>query len=457
VIFGSGTGSIAAFNTLRQLFFAMYVTDVAGVDARIASFVALVGLASDVLLVPRIGVWTDGARTRWGRRRPFLLLGALPAALGFLALWVAPPWESEAARAVHLALAWVIAHTLQSLVVVPYLALVPEIAPGYDDRTALTAWRMLFSIGASLAVAIGAPLVLDAMLAAGLPRPTGHVALAAGFGLLSAVPWLAIGASVRERPPDDAVSQPPPLMALRETWANVPFRYAAAIYLLTWTAFELVALMMPFFLTYRFAQGDLLASIDVFGVPVAAESVVLGTLLVSAMPAVPLWTWVARRFDKKTAFVAGMATWAAAELAMIAVPPGDTALLLALAAFAGAGVATAHVLPDAMLPDAVDYGELLTGRRAEASYYAAQDLLRKLAGGLALFVALQGLGWGGYVAPPEGATTWSVPEGAQLAILVLVGPVGVALLGGAMLAARAYPLTRERQAEVRRELEARRT
>jgi GPH family glycoside/pentoside/hexuronide:cation symporter len=157
------------------------------------------------------------------------------------------------------------------------------------------------------------------------------------------------------------------------------------------------------------------------------------------------------------AFIAGMATWAAAELAMLAVAPGQIGALLALAALAGAGVATAHVLPDAMLPDAVDYGELLTGRRSEASYYAAQDLLRKLAGGLALFLALQGLGWGGYTAPPEGATVWNPPESAQLAVLVLVGPVGVALLGAAMLAARGYPLTRARQAEVRRELEARRS
>jgi Na+/melibiose symporter-like transporter len=213
---------------------------------------------------------------------------------------------------------------------------------------------------------------------------------------------------------------------------------------------------MPYFLTYHVAQGDLLSSVGVFGAQVAAESVVLGTLLIAALPAVPVWSALARRFDKRMAFVAGITFWAAAELVLSALPPGQLGLVLALAAFAGAGVATAHVLPDAMLPDAVDYGELLTGRRSEGSYYAVQELLRQLAAGLALLLALQVLGWSGYAPPPDGVTSYLPEPGALAAIRALTGPVGVVLLGAAMVAAWLYPLTRERQREVRRELDARR-
>jgi Na+/melibiose symporter-like transporter len=79
-----------------------------------------------------------------------------------------------------------------------------------------------------------------------------------------------------------------------------------------------------------------------------------------------------------------------------------------------------------------------------------------MAAGLALLLALQVLGWSGYAPPPDGVTSYPPEPGALAAIRALTGPVGVALLGAAMVAAWLYPLTRERQREVRRELDARR-
>ena len=148
-----------------------------------------------------------------------------------------------------------------------------------------------------------------------------------------------------------------------------------------------------------------------------------------------------------------MASWAAIQLGLLAVAPGEVGLAIALAAFAGVGVAAAHVIPDAMIPDVVDQDELQTGRRNEGVYYGAKNLLRKATGALAIFGALQVLGWTGYQRPEAGVAV-TQPEAAMWAIRLLTGPAGALLLLGAMGVAWRYPLTRQRHAAIRAKLQS---
>jgi GPH family glycoside/pentoside/hexuronide:cation symporter len=131
------------------------------VDPRLASFAALAGVAWDAINDPIVGTISDRVRSRWGRRRPFLLFASVPFGLAFVLLWWAPPWKTQGALALHASVAYILSDTLQTLVSVPFYALTPELTSDYDERTALTAWRMLFNLGASLAVAVAAPSIVD--------------------------------------------------------------------------------------------------------------------------------------------------------------------------------------------------------------------------------------------------------------------------------------------------------
>ena len=95
LIYGTGDWSTASFGTLRQLFYAIFLTDVVGLEPRIASVVALVGILWDAINDPIVGTLTDRVRTRWGRRRPFLLFFAIPYGATFLLFWWAPPIENQ--------------------------------------------------------------------------------------------------------------------------------------------------------------------------------------------------------------------------------------------------------------------------------------------------------------------------------------------------------------------------
>ena len=457
-IYGSGEWSYASFGTLRQIFYAIFLVDVVGLEARLASLAALAGIIWDAINDPIVGMLSDRVKTRWGRRRPFLLFFAIPFALGFLLLWWAPPWQSQLALMVTVTLAYMLSDTFQTLISVPYNALTPEITPDYDERTTLTGYRMFFNLVASLATAVTAPMIVKAGMRAGFSPQQGYLTVATLFGGLAAVPYLLIFAVVRERPrPPHEVQES---VSFRETlqaaWRNIPFRFATGVYMLNWITFDLVALMLPFFLIYWVSQGNLTASVELLGDKIAVESVVLGLLLITAVVALPFWTWLSHRLSKRSAYIIAMVFWAGVQMLILLVQPTQVSFVLVLAVLAGVSVSTAHVLPDAIFPDVLEWDELRTRRRREGIYYGVKNFVRKLAGALAIFSALQVLGWFGYRTPPAGVQQFQQSAPALAAIRIMTGPVGALLLVCAVAVAWFYPLTRERHARIRQLLARRR-
>ena len=449
LIFGTGDWSTASFGTLRQLFYAIFLTDVVGLEPRLASFVALVGILWDAVNDPIVGTLTDRMRSRWGRRRPFLLFFAIPYGLSFLLFWWAPPIENQAWLAIVVCIAFILADSLQTLVYVPFIALLPEIAPDYDQRTELTGFRMFFNLLSSLLTAVAAPAIVDSILAAGGTQQQGYMLIAALFGGTAALPFLLIFAAIRERNRSEQEQkrehETPFTEAVRTAWSNIPFRFATILYMLNWITFDLVGLSLPFFLTYWVARGNLLEK--ALGLPI--ESTVFAMLLVTSLLCLPFWIWFSHRLSKRSAYMYGMAFWAVVQLLIFSIQPGQVSYVLVLAVLAGISVASAHVLPDAMFPDVIEWDELRTGRRQEGIYYGVMNFVRKTTGALAIFIALQVLGWFGYQTPPEGATSFQQPATTLGAIRFLIGPLGAVLLFSAIGMAWFYPLTRERHARIR--------
>jgi GPH family glycoside/pentoside/hexuronide:cation symporter len=452
--YGTGDWSLASFGTLRQVFYAIFLTDVVGLEPRLASFAALIGILWDAVNDPIVGTISDRVRSRWGRRRPFLLLFSIPFGLSFVALWWAPPFQNQYLLATTVCLTFMLSDTLQTLVSIPFYSLTPEITPDYDERTSLSGYRMFFNLLASLATAVAAPAIVDAALAGGATQQQGYFIVSALFGGLAVIPFFIIFAVVRERGNSADAAEPeiPFLQTLQTAWENVPFRFAAAVYMLNWITFDLIGLAFPFFLAYWVADGNLLQK--ALGLPI--ESAAFACLLVTSVIVLPLWVWLARKLGKQRAYILGMSFWAVVQLLIYSIQPGQITYVLVLAVMAGISVSTAHVLPDAIFPDVIEWDELRTGRRREGIYYGVKNFVRKLTGALAIFIALQTLGWFGYQTPPPGATQFNQPAATLQAIRFLIGPLGALLLFGAIAMAWFYPLTRERHARVRAMLDRKR-
>jgi len=200
----------------------------------------------------------------------------------------------------------------------------------------------------------------------------------------------------------------------------------------------------------------LLYKATLFGEQVALESAVLGAMFLVAIAALPLWTWLSAKLGKRWAYIAGMGFWAVVLCSAIFIQPAQVGLIIVLAVLSGLGASTAHVLPDAIFPDVIEWDELRTRKRHEGVYYGIKNFARKLAGAVSIFVVLQALGWFGYRAPPEGATQFTQSASALWAIRILTGPVGVLMLVGSILVAWFYPLNKEKHTRMRRLLAKRR-
>jgi GPH family glycoside/pentoside/hexuronide:cation symporter len=458
LVYGTGDWGTAGYGTLRQIFYAIFLTDVVGLDARLASVAALIGIVWDAINDPLVGMLSDRVRTRWGRRRPFLLWFAIPYGASFLLLWYAPPFEGQIAKAIFVTLAFMIADTLETLVSVPFAALTPELTPDYDERTSLTGFRMFFNLAISLVTAVAAPMIVDAVIAGGGTQQQGYLVTAAIFGGMAAAPFLLIFFVVREHElTPEQTNSVSFIETVRTAWANIPFRFATAVYMLNWITFDLVALVLPFYLLYWISSGNLLAQANIFGISLPIESAVFALLLITSVLVLPFWIFISYRFSKQTAYMIGMIFWAVVQLVIFSIRPGQVSLVLAMSVLAGISVSSAHLLPDSLFPDVIEWDELKTRRRSEGIYYGVKNFIRKLTGALAIFIGLQVLGWFNYQTPPDGATQFTQPDSALMAIRILIGPFGALLLFSAVAMAWFYPLTREKHARVRRLLETRKS
>jgi GPH family glycoside/pentoside/hexuronide:cation symporter len=455
LLYGSGDWGLASTGMLRSVFYAIYLTDVVGLDARIGSFAALAGIIWDAVNDPLVGMISDRVRTKRGRRLPFLLWFGIPFGLSFVLLWWAPPWQTQWALAIHITLAFIVADTMSTLISIPYLSLTPELTSDYDERTTLTSYRTFFQLTAALAVVIFAPMIVDAVLAAGFTQQQGFVLVGAIFGGLAIPPYLIMPFVFKEHKVEE---EPKPISLtnmLRTSWANKPFRFVAGIHTMNWSAVDMVAVTFPYFALYWIAQGDPLATVRFLGLDLAIESALLGTLMLTTIVFVPFWLWISRRTNKRSAYIGGMLFWVVMQFFIFTVQPGEISKMLFLCVMLGIGLSSAYVLPDAIFPDIIEWDELRTGRRQEGIYYGARAFIRKMAGALTVFLTLQLLGWAGYVAPSVDAAMYTQSDSVLNMIRLLVSPIGAIMLFGAVLFAWLYPLNREKYAKIQELLERR--
>lgn len=456
LLYGSGDWGISSIGMMRSIFYAIYLTDVVGIEPRLASIGALVGIVWDAINDPLIGMLSDRIKSKYGRRRPFLLWFAFPFGLSFVMLWSAPNWESQIGLLIYVTLAFMISDTLTTLVAMPYLALTPELTQDYDERTSLSSFRTVFQLLAAMTVVISAPMIVDAVLIGGGTQQQGFMAAGAVFGAIGALPLFFIGWFIRERYSAREEEPLPFRETLRMAWQNVPFRYAAGIYMFNWSAVDMVAITFPFFLLYWVAQGDLLAKVNILGVDLALESAFFGVMMFVCILLVPFWLWFAKRYNKIQAYMVGMAAWIIVQALIFTIPQGDVEYLLLIAAMAGIGVSAAYILPDSILPDVIEWDELRTGRRQEGIYYGVRTLIRKLTGALVIFITLQVLGWSGYQSPPPDVVQFTQPDSALFSIRMLVSFIGVSILLGTIVLAWFYPLTREKYDRIKHLLQRKR-
>jgi GPH family glycoside/pentoside/hexuronide:cation symporter len=435
LIYGFGETGVSLTTTIISAYFAIFLTDVVGIAPATAAIAIFIGRSWDYINDPLIGNLSDRTRTRWGRRRPFLLFSALPFALSFILMWYRPHLENQAFLAAYYAFTYVLFDAAATAVYMPYCALTPELTSDYDERTVLTSYRMFFSVLGSL-VAFTIPLLI---IGSFQPQNAGRV-LQMGilFATASALPQLLVFGGTRERPEYSNLAQVGFLESLKAAIKNRPFVFSVVIFLLTGVSVDILQVTLIYFIKYvvqREAQSNL----------------VMAVIFVTAALALPFWVWISRRWNKRLAYSVGVAFWAVVQVGLMFLNPTTTLrVILFLCMLAGMGVSAAIVLPWSIIPDAIEWDEWHTGKRHEGMFYSLVTLAQKVASSVAIPLVLLILQVTGYT--PGVSQTPSSLLGIRLAI----GPIPALLLCTGIIFAVFYPMGRESHRRMVQELEARR-
>lgn len=433
LLYGIGDTGNAVVNSAIQFFLMVFYTDGALIAPALASSALLIGKVWDGINDPLFGWVSDRTRSRFGKRRVYMIFGALPLAIAVILLWRVPAGLSNAGTFLWIAATFVLFDTVWTLTNVPYYALTAELTDDYDERASLTAWRMVLAVPAYIVGAALTPVLVGLFVS----KREGYGVVGIVYGVLAcAVLWTA-AAGLRERVQIAwSTARAAPWRTLVDTFRNRPFVRLLAAYLLANTAFALIKTLMAYFVTYQLGMEDQLF-------------LVMGLMLVCVALFLFPWRWLATRWNKGPAYALGLTIGALAVAATFFLPEGPSPWIYVIAVVAGVGFSAQWVFPWAMVPDVVELDRLHTGEHRSGMYYGVWGLATKLSD--ALGIAATGWLLQLYDYVPNVAQSTHTLTGIRL----FFGPVPLIFFALALPLLIWYPITRRSHAEMRRRLEER--
>ncbi|HVM72835.1 MAG TPA: glycoside-pentoside-hexuronide (GPH):cation symporter [Anaerolineales bacterium] len=433
--YGLADLGFALITSAMQFFLLFYYTDVAGINPAIAGLALMVGkLTWDALNDPLFGYWSDRTRSRFGRRRIYMLIGAVPLGIAAWIMFSLPKGLNGVAAFFAVLLTFWLVDTFHTMSTVPYYALTPELTRDYNERASLTSIRMVFSVFGYILGAASTTLLAGAFRGAGLNLQQAWSVTGAIFGVIVMTTTIVTTFSIKENPAlAGEPSQLPAARAVLTSFKNKPFIILMIAFILSSFSFTVLTALVPYFIQYQLDMKDQVSFV------LLVMLVTIGVFLVPAK-------LVSDRINKGPAYALGLFIASLAVIASFFFPRGATPLIYVVAAVAGMGFSAQWVFPWSMLPDVVEYDEKMTGERREGIYYGLWAFLTKFTGALGVAVSGWALQLFGYVPNAE----QSVHALFGIRLFFSVVPAVVILISLPFLIW--YPITRKKHAELVQEL-----
>jgi len=434
-----------------------------GMSLAMVGTILMLARFTDVLTDPIMGEISDRWRTRFGRRRPWLLVGMPIMMLGVYKLFIPPADVGIWYFLIYLTLFFV----GSTMIALPHRAWGAELSTDYHQRSRVTASREFFVLGGLMLAALVPMLVevtadgsgsvgqvftiiwQDAVGAftgdladkeiVNRSTLTGPVLAGLAWTIILVLPVcvFVVLALVKEPPPTkkDTV---PLKEGLRYLWKNGPMRRVL-----------IIALLVVFGEAFRNAVS-LFFIRDIIGIPTIGAAYFF--YFIAGLGAIPFWLWLGRKIGKHRAFMCTLITISTVSFANLFLSYGDYLAFFLLFLVKGFCFGGLQFLPVAMLADVVDVDTARSGGRRAGTYFAILGLTEKLAVALGTGFSLNLVGLLGF--DPSGGVAASTEIGVlSLRLVYCCGPIF--FFGLAMLFIWSYPLTPARHARLRQRIERR--
>ena len=319
--------------------------------------------ALDAITDPVMGWISDHTNTRWGRRIPWMFIGAPLCAISFVALFRPPEALTGTPAAGWFATTFILYFLFHTVYVIPHYGLGPELTPDYKERSSLFAWMEGFTLLGTMCAAALPGLVLIPMLGA----RDAYFAFALIFGGILTVLYFWQCYRIKERPEYYQQAKNPLIPGVRRVMRNRPFRILLGSYVVGSISGAIPGLMTPYFVKYVLKPDN----------PDQLIGLYLLVYFATGFLTLPIWLRFVRRFGKKPISIVSRAMGVCASLMLFTMGEGDVVPSLLVLVWAGTAFGPAIFLGPSIQADVIDYDELYTGRRREAQYGAMWAIMTK--------------------------------------------------------------------------------
>ncbi len=363
------------------VFLPKFYSDTIGLNISTIGILLMAVRVFDAVTDPVIGYLSDRTTGRFGRRKPYMALGASGLAVSILFLF-RPLDISGSTLTVYFGF-WLFAlFFFWTLITIPYESLGPELTPDYHERTSLFAYRDGFLIVGTLLAAASPMLIDEAMKAMG-KIPSEKVRFSIMAFLFS--PMIIIFSFYcihRVKEKFKSIEGENLRRGFSSVLKNQPFLILISAYTISALGSNLPATLILFYVEYVLKVQN-------------AEGFLLIYFLTGFM-FLPLWIIISRKIGKKKAWIISMIINTGAFSGVFFLGPGDAYVYGVLVFLSGTGFGAGLALPSSIQADVIDYDQLLTGQRREGRYVGLWSIAKKLSAALGIGIGLLLLGNAGY-------------------------------------------------------------
>ena len=438
---GFGVGDLGGnlFFTIIGFWLLNFLTDSFGLAAGAAGTALFIGKMWDAVTDPAVGYLSDRTYTKWGRRRPYMFVGAIFLFIFMILMFASPNITSQPGKFAWVATIYCLLNTAYTLVNIPYSALTPELTSDFDERTTLNGYRMSFAVVGTL-IGAGAFLPLVGILGGG---STGYLITGTIMGAIMALVTMITVITVKEQLGAPVKSNVRVIRSYLQVLGLKEFLTILLPYAFHITGITIIQASLIYYFRYIYEQEGLF-------------SLALLVLLVVCLALIPVWVVISKSIGKKNSYNVGMSIFLVAVVAFFFLGPGlPVWFSFVVFAVAGIGYATNYVMPYSIVPDVVEYDFAETGSRREGVFYGMLLFSSKV--GQAFALALTGwiLAAFQYVAPPVTGEFLAQSDTAVLGIRLLTGPIPAFFFLLGIIVMSFYPISRAVYEQIMKKVEDR--
>jgi len=444
-IFGGGSFNI--INFWLPGFLALTV----GIHPFWISFIMLVARGWDAITDPLMGYISDHTKSRFGKRRIYLIISAPLILVGMFLLFFKYSFSSEVLRVIAVLVSYLLFTTIQTSVMIPYYSLSSEISNDYQERASYNSYRLGFSIFSSI-ICVAVPGIILSWFA---DEGTGFKVMSLIFGFIFGVSVLMTGLFAKEQIVTPTVSSKFSFKELAKPVSLRPFRQYLGMFLVLQMSMAIMSSLFFFYVNF-YVNKDITAAQAMN--PEQAESMV-GTIAAALMfamqiVALPVYLKIIALKGKTYAYRFGGFMWILTALALLLIPANSSPIYVyLLGAVMGFGISGPGLVPHTMYGDVVDAGQLKFGDRLDGQMSGFTNFINKIAQAVGIALVMAIIGFAKFESQiPGGDPVVSQPDSATLAIRLIMAFTPLIFMSIGIMISRRYRIDENKQKEIKEAL-----